>query len=401
MSRFHYQALNADQQLVAGELEADSVAAAIEQLEASGLEVQSIGFSKGEAPPHSQARSAASPSKYAVPSAYEEEHNAMLRAYLARALERAKPLTPALLAYAAELPAGRRRQAMSELCRLVDHGDVAAAERAFDEAPELWAPLIAGAAQTSDNSQLLNKFIAESNQIDQSRQHWWRLLAYPLFLIGCALLVLLLLAVMVVPTFQSVFRDFGLELPLLTVWIISVSEWLAATRHLVLLAIALLALAAAVRVAGPKLGEFFGAWFGRSTSLAIFAGSAGDLLAGGVLLSDALRIAGRAASAAPIRRASRRLALLLDRGNVAAATPLQKPLSATVVLAATAPMTEIARAKLFQTIGECYADRSRSTLSWSQGLFGPLTIFAVGFVVALVALSLFLPLVDLINNLSG
>ena len=401
MSRFHYQALNADQQLVFGELEADSVAGAIEQLESRGLEVQSIGFSKGDAPPHFPSKSALSPLKNAAHLPSEEESDAMLRSYLARALERAKPLTPALLAYASELPAGHRRQAMSELCRLVDHGDAAAAERAFDEAPELWAPLIAGAVPTSDNGQLLNEFIAELHQIGQSRRQWWRLLAYPLFLIGCALLVLLMLAIMVVPTFQSVFDDFDLELPLLTVWIVRISAWLAATRHLVLSAIGLLALAAAVHLVGPKLGEFFGAWWGRSTSLAIFARSAGDLLAGSVPLSDALCIAGRAAGAAPIRRASRRLAWLVDRGNGVAAAPLQKPLSATVVLAATTPMPEAARAKLFQTIGECYADRSRSTLSWSQGLLGPLTIFAVGFVVAIVALSLFLPLVAMTNNLTG
>ena len=42
MPQFHYQALNAAQQMIAGKLEAPSVAQAIAQLEAEGLIVQSI-----------------------------------------------------------------------------------------------------------------------------------------------------------------------------------------------------------------------------------------------------------------------------------------------------------------------------------------------------------------------
>ena len=45
MPYFRYQAVNAEQQVVSGELFADSVSQAIAQVEAEGLAVQSIGYS--------------------------------------------------------------------------------------------------------------------------------------------------------------------------------------------------------------------------------------------------------------------------------------------------------------------------------------------------------------------
>jgi hypothetical protein len=44
MAHFRYQALNAEQHAVAGELHAETVSQAIAQLESHGLTIQSIGY---------------------------------------------------------------------------------------------------------------------------------------------------------------------------------------------------------------------------------------------------------------------------------------------------------------------------------------------------------------------
>jgi hypothetical protein len=118
-------------------------------------------------------------------------------------------------------------------------------------------------------------------------------------------------------------------------------------------------------------------------------------------MPDALRIASRTAKGGRLRWASQHLALLLESGNVAAVERWRSPTTATVFYAVTAAMPTPARIRLLHEIANCYVDRARSRVSWSQGILGPLTIFIVGFVVAFVALSLFLPLIDLINNLTG
>jgi type II secretory pathway component PulF len=402
MPRFHYQALNADRRLVTGEVEADAVAAAIEQLEASGLTVQSIGFAAAEStaapalPKESTLALAPRP-----PAADETRDELILRRHLASTLDRARPLTPALRAYAEELPTDRRRAALQEVCRVVERGDLVAAQAAFVSSPEYWIPLIGSTGAANGSAGILQDFMVASQQTDESRRQWWTLLAYPLFLIGFAALVLVLLAHMVVPTFRSIFDDFDLALPTITVWTIRISEWLASGASVLTAAILLIVVAALINFGGPKLADLVGAWFGRSTALSLFAGSTAHLLAGGISLPDAVRIAGRPAKGTALRIASQRLASLLEAPTLPVPERMQRSLSSTILYAATAEMPTSARVQLLQAVSACFADRSRSRASWTQGLLGPLTIFVVGFLVALVALSLFLPLVNLINNLSG
>lgn len=402
MPRFHFQALNAEQELTIGEVEADAVALAITQLEASGLTVLSIGFATSETTAALAAQKPPAPtSKRKAPVIDAARDESVLRSHLARTLERARPLTPALRAYAEEMPSGRRRRELTEVCGILARGDVESATAALATAPEYWIPLIGSTTGDNDSAGILSNFIAESQQADETRRQWWTLLAYPLFLIGFATLVLVLLSYMVVPTFQSIFEDFDLQLPLLTLWTISISNWITTGGPILLIGVLLIAVAAAVKFGGPLLGELFGNWFGRSTGIARFAGSTADLLAGGIEMPDALRIAGRTAKGGRLRWASQNLASMLESGDVAVAERWQRPVTATVFYAVTAEMPTPARIRLLHEIANCYVDRARSRVSWSQGILGPLTIFIIGFVVAFVALSLFLPLVNLINNLSG
>ena len=400
MPRFQYQAVNADEELVVGEIEADAVAQAIAQLEASGLFVQAIGFATAETKasltlPKSTAL------KQTLPPIDDSRDERVLRVHLERACKRAQSLAPAFRAYAEEMPPGRRKRELAEFCRTLERGDVAGTAIALSTAPESWITLIGATADANDSASMLRRFIVESRQADEARRQWWTLLAYPLFLLGFAALVLVLLSYMVVPTFRSIFDDFGLQLPVLTAWTINVSKCITSGAPLLLIPLLLLIVAAAIKIGGPFLSECYGALFGHSASLARFAIATADLLAGGVDLPDALRIAGRTAMGRRLRWASQHLAPLLESGDIAAAQRWRHPVSATVLYAVTAEMPTPARIRLLQGIADCYVDRARSRASWSQGMLGPLTIVIIGFVVAFVALSLFLPLIKLINNLSG
>jgi type II secretory pathway component PulF len=63
-------------------------------------------------------------------------------------------------------------------------------------------------------------------------------------------------------------------------------------------------------------------------------------------------------------------------------------------------MSETSRIRLLREISACHADRARLRLSWSSGIIEPITICAVGIVVGLMVLALFLPLVKLIEGLT-
>ena len=76
-------------------------------------------------------------------------------------------------------------------------------------------------------------------------------------------------------------------------------------------------------------------------------------------------------------------------------------LTSTVQYALQTDMPAPVRVRLLKEVSSCYADRTRHRLSWTCGIVESIAIGVVGVVVGLAVLALFLPLVDLINNLSG
>src|SRR5438552_3973433 len=132
MPQFHYQALNAAQQMIAGKLEAPSVAQVIAQLEAEGLIVQSIGYAPPDVVETPASRTAAAP-----PIVVAAEQSA-LEQHLAQVIERARPLLPALHAYAAEMPNGRYRRQFIKMLEIIERGDAQQAAASVDRLPIYW-----------------------------------------------------------------------------------------------------------------------------------------------------------------------------------------------------------------------------------------------------------------------
>lgn len=404
MPRFYYQARNVDEQLVDGETEADSVVAAIAQLEELGLTIEAIGF----ATPDTAARLANRKPPVASRPALsrmeapiiEPDDDAILLERLEQTLVRSRPLTPMLRAYAEELPSPQRRRKLNAICQIIERDDANAALTSLAEAPEFWIPLIGSAARPCELTDVIHNFINESNRADASRRRWWLLLAYPLFLFSFAFIVFLALAVLVVPTFRSIFFDFDLELPVLTIKLLDVSAWLTSLRGGLEIVGAIAVAAALLWVLRRRIAGWWTLFFGRSSSISRFAGFTAELHRAGLALPDALRIAGRT-SHEWLACASRTLARRLDANELNDLQPLASRLTATMLFAATTPVPTPTRIRLLETIADCHGDRARSRVSWTQGLLGPVTIFVVGFVVAFTVLALFVPLVDLVNNLSG
>ena len=401
MPRFYYQAHSADQQLVDGEIDAESVVAAIAQLEELGLAVEAIGFATPDTAARIASRKPSAPSQ--PPPVLEivdfsPDDDAILLAQLEQTLARSQPLTPMLRAYAEEIPSSQRRRKLSGICHIIERGDADAALASLPAAPEFWIPLIGSAARSGDLTEVIRNFITESHRADGSRRRWWLLLAYPVLLIGFAFAVLIALALLVIPTFRSIFFDFGFQLPQLTTATLSVAAWLTSLRG-------------ALEIAGTIVGggvllwsmrrRIAGWWtllFGRSSTISRFARFTAELHRSGLTLPDALRIAGRT-SHNWLARASRALAQRIAANQLEDLQPLASRLTATMLFAVSTPVSTPTRIRLLEMIADCHNDRARSRLLWAQGLLGPLTIFIVGSIVAFVAISLFLPLVRVTGSL--
>src|SRR3954447_427174 len=105
MANFRYNALNSDRQQVAGELQAENLQQAIDQLETIGFIVQSIAHAQSEATiPTTEALVTDQASARVV------MEQTVLGSHLAQVLKGAKTIAPALRAYCEELPIGHRRR---------------------------------------------------------------------------------------------------------------------------------------------------------------------------------------------------------------------------------------------------------------------------------------------------
>jgi type IV pilus assembly protein PilC len=399
MPLFRYQALNANQQNVAGEIEADNVAQAVAQLETQGLTVRSIGYSAPQS--HSPQPSVLTP----APTGSRNEI-AALESHLLRAMERARPLIPALRAYMAEMPTGRSRRRLLATIDVIEHGDVSLAVKSFTDSPAYWIPLLSSTSSARDANGTLQKFISESRRTGRLSNQWRQIFIYPLLIILVAGAVIAFLSIVVIPVFRDVFSGFGLRVPGFTRFILDVSAVISSGRILwiaaVLIVIALGVLFGA-RLAPASLWPAFIDRFGplrRAAVAARFSRFLADLLEADVDAPNALRIASRTTGSSLLNRAAYQLAGEIETGQEVAAAKYRRTITASVVWAVQSHLPLPARSAFLRELSTNHARRASEFLSWAHGIVQPMFILVIGLLVGAVVLALFLPLISLIQGLS-
>lgn len=400
MPNFHYQAWNAEQQPVAGEMQAETVQEAIEQLEARGLTLQSIGHARAESILETMQRKTTD-----ATSAREIIEQKVLRNHLAKVLEGGRAIVPALRAFSEEVPAGRRRNELHTLIRILERGDATEAEKAFAELPEYWIPLLSAAISSSDPGRILQEFIRESQRADEIRRQWWRMLSYPILVVLVAGAVLVLLSILVIPIFREIFLGFNLQLPRITLLNLTVALWIARSWPYILVVFVLLCAGLIFfSIRGPTrsfgLSNRLLSFFARATAIARLSQFMADLLEAGLSVPDTLKVAGFLTNRKGLRKSVWKLADQLQM-NAGAAKQLEAPpRMGTIFHALRAEMPTQSRVRLLREIAQAHTEKVRFRLSWTRGMVEPVAIIMIGLLVAIVVISLFLPLINLIEGLS-
>jgi type II secretory pathway component PulF len=394
MPHYRYQALNATNQQVSGEIAADDFSAALSQLAAQGLVVQSlvdVTVTGQSAPRVASAED---------PAAWQQ---------LVPMLERSRALLPPLQAFAAELPPGRHRRKLELLTNTLERGSITAedATSALRTLPGYWIPLLSAATVSRDPGRILREFLRESEQAEELRRQWWQTLAYPLLLVGLAAGVLVALSFLVIPIFRHVFSGFGLRTPLPTYVVLTIAEWITSGRILLVIIVATLlgfGFYHALRWLSPTLREWwadcFATWLGHSTTIARFTQFTADLLEAQISPAHALRLAGQATGSRSIQRAASRVAAGLETATEEARDKNRRLLTRTVHYALVSGISNASRVRLLREISASHAERVRWRLSWTRGFVEPLAILVVGLLVGGVTLALFLPLFNLLHALA-
>jgi type IV pilus assembly protein PilC len=234
---------------------------------------------------------------------------------------------------------------------------------------------------------------------------------YPATIITVAVAVTMILLVFVIPVFAELFNSFGKALPAPTQFVISLSDFVIAYVHFMLLGAALLVFA--IRYAYgtdrgrlvldrfilriPVVGDLV-----RKASIARFARTLGTLVSAGVPILDSLSITSRTSGNRVIE-----LAALDVRESISQGKTMAEPLTKT---GAFPPMVcqmigagEVTGAidQMLQKIADFYEDEVDTAVASLTALMEPLVIVVLGTVIGGLVVSMYLPIFQLGSLLSS
>jgi len=233
---------------------------------------------------------------------------------------------------------------------------------------------------------------------------------YPIAVLSIAAIVVTVIMVKVVPTFTSLFEGLGAQLPLATRVVIFISKKTIVALPFVLGGIfgGLYLLRRyyqttegrlrvdALLLKMPLVGKIF-----RKIAVARFCRTLSTLLSSGVPILDGLDITGKTSGNAIIEKAIMQVRGRIERGDTIAA-----PLKASGVFP---PMvcqmigageTTGALDTMLAKIAEFYEDEVDVAIAGLLTILEPLLICVLGVVVGSIVISMYLPLFDLISQLS-
>ncbi len=301
MSLFSYEAIDARGRRQRGEIEADSAREARQLLKARQLlprEIRPVAERQRGAASHAARR-------------LSQSDTVLFLQQLGTLLEAGMPLAEALASIADGFERARSRQVVLAVRQQVLEGESLARALRGQGFDEIVCNMVAAGEETGQLTSVALRLAELLERRASLRQELMSATLYPAIVLGFGVLVMLFLLAVVVPQVITVFERSGGELPTLTRAVIAISTGLRDHGGWMLLALigAVGASRLAMRwpavrarrdrwlLASPMIGTLMSA-----IETARFCRTLGMLLAGGVPVLDALRIANQGLGLEPLRR---------------------------------------------------------------------------------------------------
>ena len=156
------------------------------------------------------------------------EEAARLSEQIAGLVKAGLPLGPGLLALARSFPAAGCGARSIELAESLDRGESldAAVDGQKDRIPPHLRGLVLGGIRSGRLGDVLGRFTGYVSIGTELGRKLWLSLAYPILSIFVALALFLFVHLVVVAMFETIFRDFGIPLPRMTIAMIMLSHFL-------------------------------------------------------------------------------------------------------------------------------------------------------------------------------
>jgi len=274
--------------------------------------------------------------------------------------------------------------------------------------PPLYASTIKAGERSGELEQVIRRFIRYQKIVTQARKRIVSALIYPVVLVGLSIVLIGILTVFVIPRFTEFYSGIQGELPLLTR--ITVGFSLFARNNivpiLVILAVASIALVQwsrtefggiaidRLRLRIPLVGKIF-----HSMAISEFCRSLATLLTGGIPLVAAQQVSVGAVSNAYVRQQ-----LGPTVGKVREGESLHSALESTGVAPELAiDMVKVGEAtgaldEMLGSVSDFMDEEVETKLQRVLTLIEPIMLIFMGAIVAILLVSVYLPLVNLMSQ---
>ncbi len=401
MPRYHYILEDPTGQQQQGELVADNVQAAREELTSQGtmtiIKLELIGSSDGSSSRLSRGES--------------EE----LAAHLSELTSGGVPLEDGLRVLGQEVQqfslfgGGRVRRHFDGLAARLEQGQSLDDAVESQGAPADLVAVIRAGVRSGDPGRALTQYVTYVKSLSSLRGRVTLSFVYPAIMFALATTLFICLMVFIVPDFSDIFIGFGVELPATTAFLLAIS-WFFVTYGLaffssiaagvVLLFFLSLLLSnrsrRAIQLRVPLFGRIL-----QSISMARFVHSLGFLVENEVPMAESLTLAGESTGDAVIAHATKLWVTRLESGEALRDAVGDLPGVHSELLQAIQWQSDsrfLARA--LHALGEMYEGRARIEAARIIAVTEPIIALGSGFVFGYVVIALFYPLLMLLDDLA-
>ncbi len=423
MPTFAYEALNSAGKPQKGTVDATSSEEAIQRIKSQGYFPTAVREQKvkksavvGEAVTAKKKKA----SSFSIGGVSSKQLTSFTR-QLSTLQDAGLPLLRSLQILEGQLKPGKLKNILLSVCEDVEGGSslseaMAKHPKAFDR---LYSKMV-NAGEIGGVLDIILQRLAEFMEKSQRLKRKIRgALVYPSVVVVVAVAILTFIMVFIIPKFEEIFTDFGVKLPGLTLWLMHTSRWVAGTNagqsipgwvFIVVAFPALFFMFKLVRKAGPgrAVTDTLFLWspvFGkliRKTTIARFTRTLGTLISAGVPILEAVLITRDTCGNYVFEKALNKVHDSIREGE-SFADPLRESKTCDAIVVNMIDVGEETGEldAMLLKIADNYDEEVDVAVASLVSLLEPMMVVVIGGIVGTIVVSMFLPMVAMIESLQG
>ncbi len=329
------------------------------------------------------------------------------------------PLLRSLQILESQQKPGKMKGILQDVCDEVEGG--ASLSEAMSKHPRafnrLFCKMIAAGEIGGVLDVILQRLAEFMEKAQRLRRRIRGALVYPIAVIIVAMAILTFIMLVIIPSFEAIFMDFGVKLPWLTVQLINTSRWMAGTLPgqpipgaLIVVPAPIVAwiLWTLIRKTGPGrattdrlllITPLFGK-IARKATIAKFTRTLGTLISAGVPILEAILITRDTSGNYVFERALNRVHDSIREGE-SFATPLRESKTCDLIVVNMIDVGEETGEldAMLMKIADNYDEEVDVAVAALVSIFQPLMVVFIGIIVGTIVVAMFLPLVAMIESL--